>query len=68
MYTKSVTVRLNKDLVERLDAIARQQKCVNRSFVIDRALSYALDNPPEGGIMRYRSKNTGVLQSAGSVT
>ena len=64
MYTKSVTVRLNETLVDRLDAIARREKNANRSFVIDRALSYALDNPPEGGILRYRGKKPGVIQTA----
>lgn len=64
MYTKSVTVRLDKILVDRLDAIARECRYVNRSFVIDRALTYALDNPPVGGIINYRSKTPGVLQTA----
>ena len=68
MYTKSITVRLNKDLVDRLDAIARQRNYVNRSFAIDRALTYALDNPPACGILNYRSKTPGVLQSAVSNT
>lgn len=64
MYTKSVTVRLDKALVDRLDAIARGRKYQNRSFVIDRALTYALDNPPAGGLLNYRGKTPGVLQSA----
>ena len=64
MYTKSVTVRLDKDLVNRLDAIARSSRCPNRSFVIDRALNYALDNPPAGGVLNYRNERPGVLQPA----
>lgn len=68
MYTKSVTVRLNKDLIEKLDAIARCRNYCNRSYVIDRALTYALDNPPECGILSYRGKTPGVLQTAVSNT
>lgn len=68
MYTKSVTVRLDKALVDRLDAIARQQRYVNRSFVIARALTYALDNPPAGGIVNNFCKTPGVLQSQESNT
>lgn len=68
MYTKSVTVRLDKALVDRLDAIARDRNYPNRSFVIDRALTYALDNPPTGGILNYRGKTPGVLQSAANNT
>ena len=67
MYTKSVTVRLDKALVDRLDVIARGMKCYNRSFVIDRALTYALDNPPAGGVLNYRGKIPGVLQTAGDI-
>lgn len=64
MQKKSVTIRLNKSLVDRLDAIARGEDYNNRSYVIDRALTYALDNPPAVGILNYRGKTTGVLRSA----
>lgn len=68
MYTKSVTVRLDKALVDRLDAIAKGKSYSNRSFVIDRALTYALDNPPAGGVLNYRGKTPGVLQTKESNT
>ena len=54
METKSVTIRLPKDLVQRLDFLAGRSWYYNRTYVIERALRYALDNPPAGGICAYQ--------------
>lgn len=61
MKAKSVTIRLDRDLVDRLDKIASDLPFRNRSFVIEKALEYALENPPLEGILKYKGREPGVL-------
>lgn len=56
MVKKMVSVRLNQDLIAGIDSIAEKDFIPNRSLIIECALFYALDNPPEGGFVKYRRK------------
>ena len=63
MKAKSVTIRLDESLVKKIDDRASGLPYKNRTFVIERALWYALENPPSEGILNYKRKEPDVLHT-----
>ena len=64
MRTMLVSLRLDENLVSRIDKIVIKNALSGRTEFIERALLYALDFPPKGGVINYPRKAPRVLRSA----